>query len=449
VGSDREEVFYPSAPDKPRLQFLTSISKAGDLGAKPAEKMSGLERFIVGHEEEAPEDWIGKPYGMAVYDGRIYVCDVQKRAVEILDLKTKTFEYLTKERRMTNPVNICIDTGTKYVADPTAGRIFVFGRNDELQDVLGGQLDIKPVDVAVRDGRCYVSDMKSNQVVVLDIGTGKEAMRMGVPGGGDGQFTLIADIALDRDGFVYVTDKALGRITKFDRDGVFQQTIGQLGRSIHDFVRPKGLDVDEEGRIWVIDAAPEVGKIYNSDGQLLMFFGFPGTGPGNMNMPASVTLDYDNVELLRDYFTEGAQIDFLVLVSSQYVHKINIYGFGSFPVQEKAIARAREELMATAQADPVQPVTIAEVPKKQVEVPKKQPDVSSKQVVKRQEQAAGRMDRIVEIYRRSMAQYKAGQLRQARAGFVEVMDSGLIPPPMVETLRGYVENIDKAEGGSR
>ena len=52
-----------------------------------------------------------------------------------------------------------------------------------------------------------------------------------------------------------------------------------------------------------------------------------------------------------------------------------------------------------------------------------------------------------------MDQYRAGRLEEARAGFVKVIESGLIPPPMEETLRGYIRDIDarlaRSRGGQR
>ena len=342
--------FYPGPPDKPRLQFLTSISTESDLGIR--KRYSGLERLIAGTEDPANKELIGKPYGLVLYKGRLYICDVQKKLVEVVDLKEKTFEYLSKEQRMVNPVNICIEKDRKYVADPVGGAVFVFDRDNALEAILGGDLKLKPIDVAVRANRCYVTDMNTNQVVVLDIATGREIKRIGKPGDGDGQFGLIGDIAMDAQENIYVTDKALARVIKFDPNGTFLRTFGKVGDSIHDFARPKGIEVDKEGRMWVVDAASEVVKTYNSEGQLLMFFGFPGSEPGSTNLPASVAIDYDSVELFQDHFAEGAQIEFLVLVSNQYGTKINIYGFGSFPRQEEAIQETATKLRLDMDSEP-------------------------------------------------------------------------------------------------
>jgi hypothetical protein len=57
-----------------------------------------------------------------------------------------------------------------------------------------------------------------------------------------------------------------------------------------------------------------------------------------------------------------------------------------------------------------------------------------------------RIREVSELYRQSMAQYRAGELAQARAGFIAVVESQLIPPQMEETLRGYIKEIDAKLG---
>ena len=113
-----------------------------------------------------------------------------------------------------------------------------------------------------------------------------------------------------------------------------------MGDNIDEFVRPKGIAIDRENRIWVVDAATEVAKIYNEQAQLLLFFGLPGNEPGMMNLPATIVVDYDNVEFFQKYAVQGASIEFLVLVSNQYgPNKISVYGFGTFPVRDRAITQ--------------------------------------------------------------------------------------------------------------
>ena len=49
-----------------------------------------------------------------------------------------------------------------------------------------------------------------------------------------------------------------------------------------------------------------------------------------------------------------------------------------------------------------------------------------------------------DLYYRSMAFYRAGQLSSAREGFVKLLKGGLIPESMAKTIRGYLSDIDNS-----
>jgi sugar lactone lactonase YvrE len=435
---EQKPVFFPPPPETPRLQYLTSFSGPEDLGKV---KTNPFEKFIVGEPEKV--EGIKIPYGIAIYDGKLYVCDVGKRMVEVFNLKNQTFGYLTQDRRLINPVNIYIDEdGTKYITDPTAGVVFVLDGNNNITAALGKEAKINPIDVVVRGSLCYVTDFTGNQVVILDKTTGREIIRIGRKTDaqkqpepllvlGDGEFSLISNLALDRQGNIYVTDKTGARITEFDRSGTFKRTIGRLGINIDEFMRPKGIAIDNQDRIWVVDAGSEVAKIYNQQAQLLLFFGLPGNEPGMMNLPTKIILDYNNIEYFRRYAVEGANIEFLVLVSNQYgPNKISVYGFGSFPVNGR-INKQQEFIRSTE--------PIFEQQQQTSQTPVFKPSVAEKtQAQQRRDQ----QQEISDLYYRSMTLYKAGQLNEARESFLELLNSGLLQPNMVKTIQGYVADIN-------
>jgi len=432
-------IFFPPPPETPRLQFLKSFSGPEDLGVVTK---STLERFIAGEPEKV--EGIKTPYGAAIFEGKLYICDIGKKMVEVFDLRNRTFDYLTKDRRLANPVNIYIDDdGTKYIADPTAGFVFVFDQNNNISAMLGKESKINPIDVVVRGTLCYVTDFASNQIVVMDKTTGREVARIGKRSDGlrrseplmtlaNGDFSLISDLTLDQQGNIYVTDKAGARITQFDRSGVFRRTIGRLGDNIDEFIRPKGIAIDKENRIWVIDAGSEVAKIYNQQAQLLLFFGLPGNEPGMMNLPTKIVLDYDNVEFFKQYAVEGANIEFLVLVTNQYgPNKVSIYGFGSFPSNGKTFDKP-EEFAQKFESRPNQQQLF------------QTPALKSTEPEKTDTQQWELQRKTTDLYHRSIALYKAGQLEEARDGFLEVLKSGLLPEHMVHTIQGYLTDINSA-----
>jgi hypothetical protein len=429
-------VFFPPAPERARLQFLKSFSGPEDLGVAGP---SGFEKFVLGESEE--KEGIETPYGLALFEGKLYICDVGKRRVEMLDLKNRSFGYLTEDRRMMNPVNIFIeDDGTKYVADPTAGAVFVFDRSNTLQAILGKELRLSPIDVVARGAYCYVTDFAGNQVVVLDKATGREIRRLGEKGEGENQFKLISDLTFGPEGDLYVTDKLAAKIFQFDPAGNLKRTVGRLGDNIDELVRPKGIALDTSGRLWVVDASSEVAKIYDQQGRLLLFFGLPGLEPGMMNLPAKIILDYEHVDLFRQYAVKGANLEFLVLVSNQYgPSKVNVYGFGEFP--------APAGLGATASKS-----RAANEPQRSAIPPAARPVAAQTPQVEQRPESAGPVQRsqqeIADLYYRSMEWYRAGRLEEARAGFVEIVKSGLIPPPMEQTLRGYIKDIDGKLAGA-
>ena len=78
---------------------------------------------------------------------------------------------------------------------------------------------------------------------------------------------------------------------------------------------------------------------------------------------------------------------------------------------------------------------VAPAPQKVPEEPKKST-----------EQVNGRTKQIAELYYSSLNYYRTGQLEKAREGFIQVINSGLIPPLMAETLRGSIARIDSILG---
>ena len=318
--------FFPPPPDEPRVQFLTSISSDVDLG-----RTDNFANFITG-ERVSPKTLV-KPYGIAIKDGKIYVCDTVAAAVEVFDLQKKTADYigLRGEGRLQMPINVTVDTdGTKYVADTGRNQVLIYDKNGEFVSAIGKIGDMKPCDVAVTQDRLYIADLQGHGVQVYSKADHKFLFK--IPrdtATGKGKLYSPTNLALDKQGRLLVSDIGAFAVGVYDLEGNYLSTIGQQGVAPGLFARPKGLAADRDGRVYVVDAATQVVQMFDGEGKLLLFFGQPDASTrGELSLPASVKVDYDNVSYFQKYLSPGLQCEYLILVTSQFgPHKVNIYGF--------------------------------------------------------------------------------------------------------------------------
>jgi len=93
----------------------------------------------------------------------------------------------------------------------------------------------------------------------------------------------------------------------FDPDGKYVRTVGGNGDVPGKFGRPKGLAVDSYGNLYVADSAWSNVQIFNSQGQILMFFSERGMMPGLLMNPTSVVIDKDNHIYVGDYLNHRVE----------------------------------------------------------------------------------------------------------------------------------------------
>jgi hypothetical protein len=68
-------------------------------------------------------------------------------------------------------------------------------------------------------------------------------------------FNYPSDVAVDKDGAIYVLDAGNTRIQKFGPDGKYLATIGRKGQGPGEFIMPDGIDFDRDGNLVVGDSA--------------------------------------------------------------------------------------------------------------------------------------------------------------------------------------------------
>ncbi len=328
-----EPIFYPPPPDLPRLQYLTRYSSPSDVERNTL----GFKEFIVG-KPGFGDHLVRKPYGVAIYDGRIYVTDTRGEGYGIFDLKNHRTDFIRgfANGAMKKPINISIDVdGTKYITDTGRNQVLVYNSQDRFLRAYGTPGQFKPIDALIVGDRLYVSDLYHHQIQVLDKASGELLFKFGKAGSGDHEFFQPTNLALGPDDVLYISDTGNFRVQAYTLDGEFIRSFGSIGDSIGHFARPKGIAVDHEGRLYIVDAAFENVQILNQDGTPLMFFAEAGDDPGNINLPTDIIIDYDNVDYFRKYAAPGFNLEYVVLVASQFgLNKVTVFGFGKMEGME-------------------------------------------------------------------------------------------------------------------
>jgi 6-bladed beta-propeller len=317
-----EAVFYPPPPQRPRLQFLRSISGEKDLG----KKQSVLQEFLFGKRHD---QFLRKPYDVAACKGKIYILDRMYKKIVILDLTGGTMSFLNDHGigRLGDPAGIWVSQeDVTYVADMQRKQVVAFDHNERFLRTYGSpEIFEKPVGVAVYGKRLYVIDMLKEQLFILDTDTGRVIKTVGAKG----DFFKPSHVTVGPAGTVFVTDAFHFLIKKFSPDGGLLDAIGYHGDQIGGFARPKGTAVDKHGRLYVVDAAFENVQVFDDQGRILLFFGGPGSGPGDLYLPAGIAVDDANTAYFQKFADPNFKLDYLVYVTNMFgKNMLTVYGFG-------------------------------------------------------------------------------------------------------------------------
>lgn len=321
---NKEIVIFPPPPDTARIQFLTKISNSQDI-VKPRSKFA---EFILGKNQVIE---ILKPYGICVKFGKIYITDTGIAGLTVINLEKRDYsQFIPRGRgQLRTPVNCFVDDRDYlYVADSKRNQVVVFNKERNYINAIGDTGTFKPTDVFVYDDKVFVTNIKNNKIFVYNndsINTFLYSFPESEVGNEDFLYSP-ANIYV-RNNKVYVSDIGGFNVKVYTIDGKYLQTIGTYGRYTGQFTRNKGVAVDEDENVYVVDASFDNVQIFNKEAQLLMFFGGVYAGPGYMWLPAKVTIDYDNMQYFQQFVDPAFNLKYLIFVTNQYgPDKISIYG---------------------------------------------------------------------------------------------------------------------------
>jgi len=247
---------------------------------------------------------VSRPIGVAVSPSgdRIYVTESDgDRSVKVFDAKGNPVATLKppKDKSDHQPVYLALEpqSGDVYVSDRPSGAIFIYTRDGKFARVFKPQPPIKgwqPLGLAFGPkGDLWVIDLSPPlhriEVYGLD-GTLKKTL------GKPDQFNFPNMVAFDARDNVYVTDSNNGRVVVLDQSGKQLATINR-GVSDGDLGLPRGVAIDDTGRLFVVDATDHSVQVYlvgtdtNARPTYVGAIGEEGLQEGEFEYPNGVAVD--------------------------------------------------------------------------------------------------------------------------------------------------------------
>lgn len=173
-----------------------------------------------------------------------------------------------------------------------------------------------PKDLAIaRDGSIYVADSKNHRIQHFAIdgtlidswGSYANVADSAAPGG---TFNEPWGIAVAKDGSVYVADTWNNRIQKFRADGTFVTMWGRSGlaESPDAFYGPRGVAVDDQGRVFVTDTGNKRVVVFDANGNYLTQFGSLGMDPGFFDEPVGIAIGPEGRIYVADTWNQRVQV---------------------------------------------------------------------------------------------------------------------------------------------
>ena len=311
-AQELETLYFPPPPEPARFVYERTVQTSTQI--EKSSSQDDLKELLTGVSLTSRS--MSKPFDVTVCKGLIFVSDTVLRSVMVFDVPGKRFFEIGKEKPGTlqKPLGLATDDDCNlYVADSSSKRIMVYDQAGNYLKALGGQdwFDrLTHVAVDAEGTRVYAVDTggvgsENHHILVFDVNTGKHLRNISKRGSEQGELNLPRDIDIDANGRLYVIDGGNFRVQVFDENGEFVQQVGQLGRQYGQFARPKGVSIDKDGNIYASDAAHGNFQIFNPEGRLLLFVGNRSEKfeRAAYMLPAGIDVDEDGrVYMIDQYF---------------------------------------------------------------------------------------------------------------------------------------------------
>lgn len=307
-----KRMLWPRAPEVPRYLYAGVLTGEGNYRSVGEPSESGLRRFVswvvgLGADSERPTVLQRPQTGTVDERGRIFVTDASRQAVFVFDpgpAGLQVWDRASGNRGFQNPVGVAIGTdGSVFVADAGLGYVARLDAAGEPLPGVGRGALRRPTGLATDPAtrRLFVADTYAHDIKVFSE-AGELIATWGARGEAPGEFNFPTHLAFAA-GELYVTDTMNNRVQVLDAaTGASRRTLGERGLYVGNLVRPKGVAVDTEKNVYVVESYYDHLLIFDRPGRFLMGFGGVGAGTGRFYLPSGVWTDRLNRVFVADTF---------------------------------------------------------------------------------------------------------------------------------------------------
>ena len=164
----------------------------------------------------------------------------------------------------------------------------------------------QPRGLAIYQGMIFVADTQNQRIQVFSkIGDWQYLIRSSSQ---QEYLKAPCNVAVSKQGVVYVIDSGTSRVAVFDTSGHFIKAFGSPGKAKGEFANPYGIAVSSKDEIYIADTDNARIQVLDSNGQVSKIFGRPGTRPGEFKTPYAIALDAKDNLYVLDYGIPRIQV---------------------------------------------------------------------------------------------------------------------------------------------
>lgn len=225
-----------------------------------------------------------QPSDVVVGNNRVYVLDGVNNRIKVFNLQgAYLFSFGgtgTAKGKFNFPLGIGIDKNDRiYVADSGNHRVQIFNSDgaylSHFTTDTGKGKPSDPTDVVVNNtlNICYVVDNDNHCVILYDLKKNTIIHTQGTMGMAKKEFRFPFLMDIDKNGKLYIVEVINTRVKVLNPEGEYLTNIGDWGVERGEFYRPKGVAIDSKNRVFVSDGYLGIIQVFDQDGDFLSVLG--------------------------------------------------------------------------------------------------------------------------------------------------------------------------------